>query len=265
MIQKIGDTFIMNFSEECPAGTQNIFFAKSRDLLHWERTEHVCAPDGVYYMNRPEDMSNNIPRWDSLGIVDSDEKGGPPYYAFCTASGKRGGLVNKNGTLGLVTSDDGLNWRCLKNAFPDLDVFPHFEVPEHISFNGRHYVTFCTSSYLSFRFDSRARDMSGGRSMSFRTPFLARTGCPREIVCFRGTRDNISVSMVSVGRPLKQGGAGVLLSHMGNNGPDGWAGTVKLLEEAEPYRLRLRYNPVNDCLKHTLLAKQRMCCPASRW
>ncbi len=62
--------------------------------------------------------------------------------------------------------------------------------------------------------------------------------------------------MVSVGRPLKQGGAGVLLSHMGNNGPDGWAGTVKLLEEAEPYRLRLRYNPVNDCLKHTLLAKK---------
>lgn len=255
MIQKIGDTFIMNFSEECPAGTQNIFFAKSRDLLHWERTEHVCAPDGVYYMNRPEDMSNNIPRWDSLGIVDSDEKGGPPYYAFCTASGKRGGLVNKNGTLGLVTSDDGLNWRCLKNAFPDLDVFPHFEVPEHISFNGRHYVTFCTSSYLSFRFDSRARDMSGGTFYVVSDALLGPYRLPEGGCMLQGTRDNISVSMVSVGRPLKQGEQVFYYHIWGNNGPDGWAGTVKLLEEAEPYRLRLRYNPVNDCLKHTLLAK----------
>lgn len=36
-------------------------------------------------------------------------------------------------------------------------LFSQFEVSEHIEFNGRHYVTFCTSSFLSHRFDHRSR------------------------------------------------------------------------------------------------------------
>lgn len=253
MVQKIGDTFIMNFSEECPLGTQNIYFAKSTDLIHWERTEHVCAPDGINYMNKGTDMSNSIPRWDSLGIIDALEDKDPPYYAFCTASAKKVNQINKNGGLGLLTSNDGLNWTCLPNAFPDTDMFPQFEVPEHFEFNGRHYITFCTSSFLSHRFDYMARSMSGGTFYVTSDSALGPYRLPDGDYMLQGTRDHVNVSTVSVGRPLKQDGK-LYYYHMWNDIYTGWLGTVKLLEEVKPYQLQLRYNPINDCLKHTLVA-----------
>lgn len=254
MIQKIGDTFIMNFSEEYPIGSQNIYFATSKDLFHWERTDHVCAPDGIHYMNKPTDMSNSIPRWDSLGIIDAIEDKGPPYYAFLTASAKKVNHINKNGGLGLVTSQDGLNWTCLPNAFPDTDMFPQFEVPEHVEFDGRHYVIFCTSSYLSHRFDRYAEDMAGGTFYVVSDQLLGPYRLPEGDYMLQGTRNNPSVSMVTVGRPLKVNGQIYYYHIWGDNGPAGWVGTLKILEEVEPYKLRLRYNPINDCLKHTLLA-----------
>lgn len=252
MIQKIGDSFIMNFSEEAPLGTQNIYFAKSDDMIHWERTEHVCAPDGIHYMNKPTDMSNSIPRWDSLGIVDALEDKEPPYYAFCTASAKKVRKINKNGGLGLLTSGDGLNWTCLPNAFPDTDMFPQFEVPEHIEFNGRHYVTFCTSSFLSHRFDHKSRSISGGTFYVTSDDLLGPYRLPDGDYMLQGTRENRNVSTVTVGRPLKVGDK-IYYYHIWSDIRGGWVGTVKLLEEVKPYQLRLRYNPVNDCLKHTLL------------
>lgn len=253
MIQKMGDTYIMNFSEECPAGTQNIYFATSKDLIHWERTEHVCAPDGVHYMNSPMDSSSAYPRWDSLGIMDAVEDQPGPYYAFLTASAKQVKHMNKNGGLGLVTSDDGLNWRCLPNAFPDTDMFPQFEVPEHVEINGRHYVIFCTSSYLSHRFDKYSDDMAGGTFFVVADNALGPYRLPEGDYMLQGTRNNPSVSMVTVGRPLKVGDQIVYYHIWGDNGPEGWGATTKLLEEECPYRLRLRYNPINDCLKGRLL------------
>ena len=90
MIQKIGDRYLMNFSEEKPKGTQRVYFAESKDLLHWKRIEGaVCQPDGVYYMDKPDDISNTIPRWDSVGIVDAMEDKGAPYYGFVTSKQKR--------------------------------------------------------------------------------------------------------------------------------------------------------------------------------
>lgn len=253
MIQKIGEDFIMNFSEECPAGTQNIYFARSRDLLHWERTGDFCAPDGVNYMNRSTDLSNSIPRWDSLGIVDALDDSGPPYYAFCTASAKKVNQINKNGGLGLLTSNDGLHWTCLPNACPDTDMFPQFEVPEHIEINGRHYVIFCTSSFLSHRFDNRARSMSGGTFYVVSDHLQGPYRLPDGDYMLQGTRDHVNVSTVSVGRPLKQKDQ-ILYYHIWSDMEGGWLGTVKLLEERKPYQLQLRYAPVNDRLKHTLLA-----------
>lgn len=253
MIQKIGDSFIMNFSEECPVGTQNIFFAKSVDMIHWERTDHVCAPDGIHYMNKPTDMSNSIPRWDSLGIVDALEDKSAPYYAFCTASAKKVNQINKNGGLGLLTSDDGLNWTCLPNAFPDTDMFPQFEVPEHIEFNGRHYVTFCTSSNLSHRFDNKSRGQSGGTFYVTSDNLLGPYRLPDGDYMLQGTRGNRNVSTVTVGRPLKHGDK-IYYYHIWSDFVGGAVGTVKLLEEVAPYRLQLRYNSVNDCLKDTLLS-----------
>ena len=255
MIQKIGDRFIMNFSEECPAGTQNIYFAVSNDLIHWERTNYVCAPDGINYMNSPSNMSNSIPRWDSLGIVDAIEDKGPPYYAFLTASAKKTNHINKNGGLGLVTSQDGFNWTCLPNAFPDTNMFPQFEVPEHVSFGDRHYVIFCTSSYLSHRFDKLSDDMSGGTFYVVSDSLTGPYRLPDGDYMLQGTRGNPSVSMVSVGRPIKIDGETCYYHIWGDNGPEGWVGCIKLLEEEAPYRLRLRYHPINDSLIGPVLAE----------
>lgn len=254
MIQKKGDLYIMNFSEERPAGTQNIYFAISRDLIHWERTEHVCAPDGEHYMNAPTDCSSSYPRWDSLGVIDGLEDKPGPYYAFLTASAKKVKNMNKNGGLGLVTSEDGFNWTCLPNAFPDTDMFPQFEVPEHVEFNGRHYVTFCTSSYLSHRFDYNSDDMAGGTFYVVSDDMLGPYRLPDGDYMLQGTRNNHFVSMVTVGRPLKVGDQIFYYHIWGDNGPEGWVGSAKLLEEEKPYKLRLRYNPINDCLKSKLLA-----------
>lgn len=257
MIQKIGDRYLMNFSEEKPKGTQRVYFAESKDLLNWKRIEGaVCRPDGVYYMDKPDDISNTIPRWDSVGIVDATEDKGAPYYGFVTSNTLQNKLPNKSGSLGLLTSEDGLHWRCLPNAFPDTDAFPAFEVPEHVELNGRHYVLFCTSSYLGFRFDSLSEDMSGGTFYVTADSLTGPYRLPDGDFMLQGTRNNEKVSMVTVGRPLKVGDQTWYYHIWGDNGPDGWVGTVKLLEEESPYRLRLKYNPVNDVLFGKELAGQ---------
>lgn len=258
MIQKIGDIYIMSFSEEYPLGSQNIFFATSRDLLHWERTGHICSPDGVYYMNKPTDMSNAHPRWDALVVIDALKQSEPPYYAFVTASSKKVNQINKNGGLGLVTSMDGLNWTCLPDAFGDTDMFPQFEVPEHVEINGRHYVMFCTSSYLSHRFDRYARDMSGGTFYVVSDEVLGPYRLPECDYMLQGTRDHPAVSTVSVGRPLPMDGE-LVYYHIwgGDDGAEGWVGTIKLLEERAPYALQLRYHPRNDSMKDKLLANMQ--------
>ena len=253
-VQKIGDRFIMNFSEEKPAGRQRVYFAESRDLLHWERLPEVCRPDGVYYMDGAERIANCIPRWDSIGVVDAMEDNGPPYYGFVTSNTLQYELPNKSGSLGLVTSEDGLNWKCLPNAFPDTSAFPQFEVPEHFEINGRHYVTFCTSSYLGFRFDDLSEDMSGGTFYVVSDSLTGPYRKPEADCMLQGTRNNEKVSIVTVGRPLIIDGKIYYYHIWGDNGPDGWVGTVKLLDEEKPYKLRLLYNPVNDKMKGRLLA-----------
>lgn len=255
MVQKIGNKFIMNYSEECPAGKQAIYFAESQDLLHWKRIEGVsCEPDGKYYMSKPSDISNTIPRWDSIGIVDAMEDKAPPYYGFVTSNTLQCKLINKSGSLGLLKSNDGLHWECLPNAFPDTDKFPEFEVPEHIEINGRHYVMFCTSSYLGFRFDELSEDMSGGTFYVTSDNLTGPYRLPDGDYMLQGTRNNEKVSMVSVGRPLKVDDKIFYYHIWGDNGPDGWVGTLKLVEEEKPYKLRLRYNNVNDSLVGRKLA-----------
>lgn len=248
MVQKIGDRFIMNFSEERPKGVQRVYFAESFDLLHWKRLPNVCKPDGKYYVSDSSALTNSIPRWDSIGIVDAMEDKGAPYYGFVTSNAVQKSLPNKSGSLGLVKSDDGLNWECMPNAFPDTGKFPQFEVPEHICINGRHYVIFCTSSYLGFRFDGLSEDMSGGTFYVVSDNLTGPYRLPDGDCMLQGTRNNEKVSIVTVGRPLKVDGQIYYYHIWGDNGPDGWVGTVKLLEEEKPYVLRLLYNRINDTL-----------------
>ena len=47
MVWRVGEKFMLNFSEE-RAGIQEIFFAESDDLLHWTRQpdeEYICRAD----------------------------------------------------------------------------------------------------------------------------------------------------------------------------------------------------------------------------
>ena len=249
MVQKINGKFIMNFSQERPKGVQRIYFAESADLIHWTKLPDICEPDGINYLKYPEDTTGCNVRWDSLGIDRAlDENAEPPYFGFLTSSAAKPKNLAKSGTLGLLTSNDGLKWECLPNAFPDTDAFPFFEVPEHISFGDRHYVLFCSSSYLGFRFDNMSEFMSGGTYYVTSDNLTGPYRLPDGDIMLQGTRDNTSVSMVSVGRPIKINGQVMYYHIWGENCGSGWFGTLKLLEEIRPYQLRLKYNPINDAL-----------------
>lgn len=248
MVQRIGEEYIMNYSLEKPKGYQRICFAKSKDLLHWDLLDNLCLPDGVHYMNDPRYTSNGLFRWDSLGIIDALEDNGPPYYGFCTAFSAHPEKMNQSGVLPLLKSEDGINWECLPPLFADTSAFPAFEVPEHCTIGGRHYVLFCTSSYLGFRFDKYAEDMSGGTFYVVADDKLGPYRLPPCDYMLQGTRDNNMVGQTTVGRPLKVGDKLYYYHIWGENGPDGHVGMVKLLDEAEPYKLVLRYSDMNDAL-----------------
>ncbi|MDB5074861.1 MAG: hypothetical protein JWO42_1040 [Chloroflexi bacterium] len=112
MTWRVGDTFLLNFSEE-RNGLQEIFFAESDDLLHWRRLpdeEYVCRADPRWYADAPMFTSQ---RWDCIWVLPRDD--GPGYIGFLTAVGREGppGLC---GTAGCVVSDDGRHFRAAPPA-----------------------------------------------------------------------------------------------------------------------------------------------------
>lgn len=112
MTWRVGDTFLLNFSEE-RNGIQEIFFAESDDLLHWRRLpdqEYVCRADPRWYADAPLFTSQ---RWDCIWVLPRDD--GPGYVGFLTAVGREGppGLC---GTAGCVISDDGRHFRAAPPA-----------------------------------------------------------------------------------------------------------------------------------------------------
>lgn len=156
MIYRVDDWYVMNFSEERPAGHQVVCLARSRDLLRWERlaAEYDLYPDPRHYQTRQEESADPLPRWDSIGVVPPTDPGGA-YVGFICANA-RGTLPGQCGTLGLLRSPDGLHWEQLPPVV-EPGLFPSYEVPEHVAFDGRHYVLFCTNSTAGPRFDPRAR------------------------------------------------------------------------------------------------------------
>ena len=98
-----GDKFIMNFSELRGAmdgtGKQSIFFAESRDLIHWERlgSEYAFSKDERFYGPKS--------RWDNIWPIARPEGG---YYGYWVASPKSSEIG-----IGFGESDDGVTWRAL--------------------------------------------------------------------------------------------------------------------------------------------------------
>ncbi len=250
MIQMIGNEYIMNYSQEKPAGEQKIYFAKSYNLINWEKVPNIVfEPDGKIYEKSKKHLCDPYPRWDSLGIVSALENEKPPYFAFSTACSAISKYPQKNGVLGFFTSNDGLNWKHLKPATEDLNLFPAYEVPEHLAFDERHYVIFCTSSKLGFRHDYRAKYLSGGSyyvySQNLEGPYSLPDGDPM----LAGSRDVSNVTMNSVGRVIKENGEYLYYHIWGNPIADAWLGMIKKLVEVKPGRLELRYWQGNDKMK----------------
>ena len=112
MTWSVDDTFMLNFSEERNR-IQEIFFAQSSDLLHWQRLpdeEYVCRADPRWYADAPMFASQ---RWDCIWVLPREP--GPGYIGFLTAVGREGppGLC---GTAGCVLSEDGRHFQAAPPA-----------------------------------------------------------------------------------------------------------------------------------------------------
>jgi len=95
--------FICNYSEhrtdKAGKRTQNILFAWSTDLIHWNKfgDEKMFKVDTEHYRRHG--------RWDCIFAIPRD-KGG--YWGTWTATGSR-----QAGTVGIGYSEDGVTWKAL--------------------------------------------------------------------------------------------------------------------------------------------------------
>ncbi|WP_158543688.1 hypothetical protein [Cohnella sp. OV330] len=253
MVQRVGDTFIMNYSEELVRGHQQIRFARSEDLYNWERIEEVVLrPDPAYYLDDPEDCCEELPRWDSLGIVNALQDAPPPYTGFLTAHAADRKLKAKAGVLGVMTSMDGIHWEALPPGTP-ADLFPNFEVPEHLSFNDRHYVMFSTVTQHGWRYDDRALARSGGTYYVVSDKLQGPYRLPPEDPMLIGSRDHANVVMAYVGRVIPFESGYLFYHFWGNDHIDGRVGLPKRIVEREPWVLKLEYWEGCEAVKGKLL------------
>ena len=136
-VWKADGKFVMNFSEQID-GIQMVFFARSDDLVHWERLgdEHRFEPDPRWY----DDTTTG--RWDCIDVIPREEGG---YWGFLTARPwpKRPGVHFES--IGVVESADGLRWQALPppeidwGDWPAMDLFPD-EVGSVGKFGDRYYL-----------------------------------------------------------------------------------------------------------------------------
>ena len=108
MVWRVGERFMLNFSEE-RSGDQSISFAESNDLLHWRRLpddDYLSLADPRWYVGKISFGKKQ--RWDCIWVLPRAD--GPGYIGFLTAVAKEGppGLC---GTAGCVVSDDGRHFR----------------------------------------------------------------------------------------------------------------------------------------------------------
>jgi hypothetical protein len=122
--------FFLNFSEE-RGPQQTIFFAESKDLLHWTRLDdrYEFKPDPRWYN---VDRGNNS-RWDCIYTI-AREGGG--LYGYWTATPKDG----TGGRFGFGESEDGVTWKALPP--PRVEGVGHGEVGAIEPIGDRCYMMF---------------------------------------------------------------------------------------------------------------------------
>ena len=127
--------FLMNFSAaEGATRRQTIFFAESRDLVHWTRLGDECE------FEQDQRWYEGEGRWDCIFTVPRPEGG---LYGYWTATPK-----DAAGRFGFGRSDDGLRWESLPP--PQVEGAPEAgEVGAVAVFDGRYYMMYGTGgSYL---------------------------------------------------------------------------------------------------------------------
>ena len=123
--------FLINYSEwrsdEQGRPVQNILFAHSQDLVHWEK-----FGDGEMFKIDPEFYEPHG-RWDCINTYPKDGGG---YWGSWTAT-PRGGDIHHG--IGMGYSDDGLHWK----ALPPPEVAPEVhEAGDFHKFGNTYYAMF---------------------------------------------------------------------------------------------------------------------------
>ena len=109
----INGRYVVNWSQD-RAGTENISFAVSRDLIHWTGVDEVYSPDPRYYKTH---ASNGV-RWDCIYSIPASTtaslRDGYPRLGYWTATTLGCGPYGLcNQTMGFGKTHDGLTWEAL--------------------------------------------------------------------------------------------------------------------------------------------------------
>ena len=214
--------FICNYSEhrtdESGKRTQNILFAWSTDLINWNKfpEEKMFKVDTRHY--------KQFGRWDCIFSIPREQGG---YWGTWTATGK-----DRNGTVGIGYSEDGLSWKALPPPVVEPGVY---ESGAFHRFNGRIHAMFGARGMWAYSAD----DVTGPYKRSEKNPLLLAPG-HTYFSRFFPTPD------------------GVLVNHHAMTGEfnhkrfitcDTYVAPLKLAEVDHEDILRLKYWKGNDALK----------------
>jgi len=139
------NAFFCNYSEHHKTETgveQKIFFAKSYDLLSWEKMgEESCFPcDNRWYVG---DLAEGG-RWDCIYAIEKEAGG---YYGYFTAKVK--GRLG----FGFAETEDGYHWTALEPPvleLDDRDYETQVEVGAICKYEGKYYIILSNGSNPGF-------------------------------------------------------------------------------------------------------------------
>jgi len=240
-----GNRFYMNFSE-IRHGKQEIHFAVSDDLRHWQRLDasYVLRPDPRWYPAVVSETPDQWLRWDTLVPVQRPDGS---WFGFVSGVGK-GRDIGAQGVVGAAASADGIHWSSVAPASEYPCALT--EVSGHIQFDDRHYVFIGSLEGNGPNLDERQPHAPAYNGMAYwcssalEGPY-APPAHPNEL---QGTRSQDWSAYF--GTAFRSAAGETLWNHHWID-TDGrvWLAPIKALIEERPWQLALKYWPGNEALK----------------